>query len=251
MRLIYRLVIESTQERDGQIILTPQQQHYLNRVLRMGEGDRFVAMDGQGQSWLAQLAGRSAQILEPLVASTELSVAVTLMVALPKGNGFDGVVRCCTELGVTNLVPLISDRTLLKPSFHKLERWRRIAQEAAEQSERQIVPTIAEIANFTKALKKVRDSGSDCYICVARRDGTHLLNCLHKQNQKHIIIATGPEGGWTTSEVEKAIAAGFQSVSLGRRILRATTAPIVALSLAAAAAENRTSTPNLQTFQTS
>ncbi len=238
--MIYRLVIAPTQQQSGQIILTSQQQHYLNRVLRLGEGDRFVAMDGQGQSWLAQLAKDKAQILEPLTGSTELSVAVTLMAALPKGNGFEQVVRCCTELGVTAFVPVISDRTLLKPSSHKLERWRRIAQEAAEQSERQIVPGIAEPAHFTKALKRVGDSRTDCYICVARRDANHLLDCLENRKQKNIIIATGPEGGWTAQEIETAIAARFQPVSLGSRVLRAITAPIVASSLAAATAEKQT-----------
>lgn len=194
-------------------------------------------MDGQGQSWLAELAGTSVQILEPLLVQTELSVAVTLIVALPKGNGFDEVVRCCTELGVATLMPVISDHTLLKPSPNKLTRWQRIATEAAEQSERQIVPTILEPVDLTTALKAVDDEHSYRYICVARRDARHLLDCLQDKRQRMMVMATGPEGGWSATEVEQAIAAGFQPVSLGSRILRAVTAPIVALSLAAAAAE--------------
>jgi 16S rRNA (uracil1498-N3)-methyltransferase len=235
VELVYRLVI--THKQDEQIILTPSQQHYLKRVLRMGEGDRFIAMDGQGQSWLAELVGTRAKIIEVLNFSSELEVAVTLMVALPKGDGFEQIVRCCTELGVNNFIPVISDRTLLKPSSHKLERWQKIAQEAAEQSERQIVPTIVEPLNFITALTEVKNLETECYICVARKNTTHLLNCLEKKTAKNIVIATGPEGGWTEKEIERAIEAGFYPVSLGRRILRAVTAPIVALSLAASVAE--------------
>jgi 16S rRNA (uracil1498-N3)-methyltransferase len=255
MSQLQRIAIAPSQFQQGQILLTKEQQHYLGRVLRLREGDRFIAMDGRGKWWLAQLAGEQAQVLEALLVETELPVSITLMVALPKGNGFDEVVRCCTELGVTCIAPVLSDRTLLHPSPQKLERWRRIAAEAAEQSERSFVPTILEPVAFNKGLSFVN---SQQYICVARGEFPHLKDCLqHKQQmtkdkgqmtkdkgqmtndkgQMTIVIATGPEGGWTTEEVENAIATGFQPVSLGRRILRAVTAPIVALSLITAAYE--------------
>jgi 16S rRNA (uracil1498-N3)-methyltransferase len=241
MSQLQRIAIAPSQFQQGQILLTKEQQHYLGRVLRLREGDRFIAMDGRGKWWLAQLVGEQAQVLEALLVETELPVSITLMVALPKGNGFDEVVRCCTELGVTCIAPVLSDRTLLHPSPQKLERWRRIAAEAAEQSERSFVPTILEPVAFNKGLSF---ANSQQYICVARGEFPHLKDCLqHKQQmtndkgQMTIVIATGPEGGWTTEEVENAIATGFQPVSLGRRILRAVTAPIVALSLITAACE--------------
>ncbi|XTZ09861.1 MAG: 16S rRNA (uracil(1498)-N(3))-methyltransferase [cyanobacterium endosymbiont of Rhopalodia yunnanensis] len=228
---VYRLVVESIQNLNQRISLNPEQQHYLRRVLRLNDGDHFVAMNGQGQSYLAQLAENSAQILEIFKELTELPIAVTLIIALPKGNGFNEIVRCCTELGVTTLIPTISQRTLLKPSSHKLERWRKIATEAAEQSERQIVPTIIEPILFEKLLISVNKTAVDHYICVPRREVRHLLTYLPNSPRKSIVIATGCEGGWTDEEVEKAITSGFQPVTLGRRILRAITAPIVALSL--------------------
>ncbi len=236
-----RLVIAPSQLKDQQILLTTQQQHYLSRVLRLREGDRFIAMDGQGQCWLAVLAEPKAEIVEIISVQTELPVSITLLVALPKGNGFDEVVRCCTELGASCIVPVISDRTLLHPSPQKLERWRRIAIEAAEQSERQIVPTILDTQTFVAALSSNFSNtlpvDNKKYICVARGDSPRLIDCLQDKGQTTIVIATGPEGGWTETEVECAIAAGFQLVSLGRRILRAVTAPVVALSLATAARE--------------
>ncbi|MDZ7955104.1 16S rRNA (uracil(1498)-N(3))-methyltransferase [Nostoc sp. DedQUE09] len=256
MSQLQRIAIAPSQFQQGQILLTKEQQHYLGRVLRLREGDRFIAMDGKGKWWLAQLAGEQAQVLEALLVETELPVSITLMVALPKGNGFDEVVRCCTELGVTCIAPVLSDRTLLHPSPQKLERWRRIAAEAAEQSERSFVPTILEPVAFNTGLSLVishplREGeapmsfvNSQQYICEARGEFPHLKDCLQHKGQmtndigqKTIVIATGPEGGWTTQEIENAIAVGFQPVSLGRRILRAVTAPVVALSLITASCE--------------
>ncbi|MDF5707118.1 MAG: 16S rRNA (uracil(1498)-N(3))-methyltransferase [Nostoc sp. S4] len=241
MSQLQRIAIAPSQLEQQQILLTKEQQHYLVRVLRLREGDRFIAMDGKGKSWLAQLAGEQAQVLELLTVETELPVTITLMVALPKGNGFDEVVRCCTELGVTCIAPVLSDRTLLHPSSQKLERWRRIAAEAAEQSERSFVPTILEPVTFSTSLSSVIGhlslANSQQYICVARGDFPHLKDCLEHKGQETIVIATGPEGGWTKQEIENAIAVGFQPVSLGRRILRAVTAPVVALSLITAACE--------------
>ena len=253
MAQLQRLAVTATQICDRTIDLTKEQQHYLNRVLRLQAGDQFIAMDGRGHWWLAVLevreTGLFASIAEEIAVNRELPVEVTLMAALPKGNGFDEVVRQAAELGVASIVPVTSDRTLLKPSSQKVDRWKRIAAEAAEQSERQIVPTILEPVSFNLAIK-------DCFqkyrfICVARGENRHLWDCLvsleppqsplirGEQNgeESSIVIATGPEGGWTDGEVERAIELGFEAVSLGSRILRAVTAPIVALSLAGAAFE--------------
>ena len=253
MAQLQRLAVTATQICDRKIDLTREQQHYLNRVLRLQAGDRFIAMDGRGHWWSAILevreTGLFASIAEEIAANRELPVEVTLMAALPKGNGFDEVVRQAAELGVASIVPVTSDRTLLKPSSQKVDRWKRIAAEAAEQSERQIVPTILEPVSFDVAVK---DCGQKYrFICVARGENRHLWECLvslepHQSplireeqdgEELSIVIATGSEGGWTDGEVERAIEFGFEAVSLGSRILRAVTAPIVALSLVGAAFE--------------
>ncbi|TAE61666.1 MAG: 16S rRNA (uracil(1498)-N(3))-methyltransferase [Nostocales cyanobacterium] len=228
MSQLQRITINNSQIQETSIILTPQQKHYLLRVLRLGDGDKFIVMDGKGKWWLAQLTAEKAHILEPLEVKTELPVSITLMMALPKGNGFDDIVRCCTELGVTYILPVLSDRTLLKPSSQKLERWQRIATEASEQSERAFVPTILEPVSFKTAISECQINHR--YICEARGEYPHLTKVINN-SLPEMIIAIGPEGGWTDTELEIAIESGFQPVSLGRRILRAVTAPIVALSL--------------------
>lgn len=240
--MTYRLVIKSTQIQQEQITLDAQQLHYLLRVLRLGNGDRFLALDGVGNAWLAEIKQSSAQIIQSIEINTELPIPLSLITALPKGSGYEQVIRCCTELGVSNFIPVISDRTLLKPNPNKVQRWRKIATEAAEQSERQIVPQILEPASYTSAIEKVLVT-QDKYICVARGDLPTLWHSLHLQQLQPIpsgiIIATGCEGGWTDVEVAQAIALGFQPVSLGNRILRAITAPIVAISIVTAILESR------------
>lgn len=236
---LQRLAIAPEQIQENQIWLTPDQQHYLGRVLRLQAGDRFIALDGRGQWWLATLSQNPSQamLLAPLTAQTELPLPVTLLAALPKGNGFDQVVRCSTELGVTRIVPLLSDRTLLQPGTHKLDRWRRIAQEATEQSQRQQIPEISPPLPFLESLPLGLE-GARRYLCVTDPTAPPLLQLLQiPPIPSEILVAIGPEGGWTVPEEAAAIAAGYQPVSLGRRILRSVTAPLAALALIATTLE--------------
>jgi len=241
-----RLVVLPSQLKDDWLELTDQQQHYLRRVLRLQAGDLFIAMDGQGHAWLAQLLQditRQATILESFQANTELPIDLTLVAALPKGNGFDEVVRQVIESGVSRIQPVISDRTLLHPSAHKVERWQRIAQESAEQAERLFLPTIDAPLTLTQWLQS--EQGADPkirrYLCVTRRSAPHLLRCLTTTSvaTSDIHLAIGPEGGWTEREIERAIEAGYQPVSLGARIFRTVTAPIAAIALIAACYESQ------------
>ncbi|NEQ35603.1 MAG: 16S rRNA (uracil(1498)-N(3))-methyltransferase [Okeania sp. SIO3I5] len=246
---LQRLAIASHQINREKVFLTVEQDHYLRRVLRLEVGEKFIVMDGEGKWWLAKLTldisgktGLTAVLEQEILIQNELPIKVILICALPKGNNFDEVVRQSTELGVTQILPVISSRTLLQPSPQKLKRWHKIATEAAEQSERQVVPKIRETVEYSVALSLFENENLSTnyhkYICVARNSYPLLLESLLDNSKlESIVIATGPEGGWTDGEIEAAIATGFQVVSLGKRILRAVTAPIVALSLVAAILE--------------
>ena len=242
---LQRVAIAPSQRHDSTLTLTPEQQHYLRRVLRLQPGDRFIAMDGQGGWWLAKLEPTAtAVVLEAIAIATELAIPLTLLVAMPKGNGMDDIVRQTTELGVAEIWPILSDRTLLQPSAAKVERWRRIAREAAEQSERQFIPTILEPIPWVQALapvgQAVAETGAIAYLCTARGQPKSLLTDWQQRlptAPPRIFVATGPEGGWSLAEQEGAIAHRFSPVSLGQRILRAVTAPGVAIALLAAVQE--------------
>lgn len=230
-----RLVIAAAQMQGQVLFLTAEQQHYLTRVLRLGKGDRFLALDGNGQAWLAKLASDGATATlstssDPAILSQASADKpwITLAACLPK-QGFDEVVRQVTELGVNSIVPILSDRTLLKPSAHKLQRWRRIAGEAAEQSERLIVPTISEPLSWRNWLQK--ELTSDRWLCVARRETVSLMMVYLATQAERVVVAVGPEGGWTDIEIEQAISVGYQPVTLGNGILRTVTATVAALSI--------------------
>ncbi|MBT9317582.1 16S rRNA (uracil(1498)-N(3))-methyltransferase [Leptothoe spongobia] len=233
-----RITIDPIQRVADTLQLTNEQIHYLQRVLRLKPGDVFIAQDGQGEQWQSQLTevlGR-AQVLSVLTRPPR-PVTLELVAALPK-TGFDQVVRQATELGVTHIRPLLSERTLLKPSPKKLVRWQRIAQEASEQCERGYVPDIATPVEFTQWIRG-KSGGKSIqvgnYFCVARVNSPGLLPCvqalLSDSPQQSIQVVIGPEGGWTPEEITDAIAHGYQATSLGSGILRATTASLTALAI--------------------
>jgi 16S rRNA (uracil1498-N3)-methyltransferase len=247
VRQLQRLTIATQQIQSGSITLTAEQQHYLSRVLRLRSGDRFLALLDSGVAWLAKLEDDGAELLEPQSVESELPLNVTLVISLPKGSGFDDVVRQVTELGVRRIVPVMSDRTVLKPSANRHDRWQRIAGEATEQSERSQTPTVEEPIDFSRYLNELEPPKSNDlrYFCWGRGDSVHLLSQLQTDLLAgdqidmtiSITIAIGPEGGWTDEEVTRSVKAGFVSVSLGKRILRAITAPAAAMAIVGAVME--------------
>lgn len=241
MAQLQRLAVSPTQCTAHTVTLTSAQQHYLIRVLRLTGGDRFIAIREQ-EWWLAQLHGSltQAQLLEPVMIQTELERSITLLAALTKGSGFDEVVRATTEMGVAAILPLITARTVVQPSPSKLERWQRIATEAAEQSCRQRVPEIFAPLTLKEALVSVqpeRLGEQQRLICVTDPDSINLWQALSNLSQLGILILVGPEGGWTPEEQAAALAQGFTPVSLGRRVLRAVTASTAAVAILAARIE--------------
>jgi len=245
-RSLQRLVLQPHQIQSQSIELTPEQQHYLCRVLRLGQGEQFIALDGIGHWWLAQLQSglTKAIVLSEISASTELAIGVSISIAMPKGTGMEDIIRQVTQLGANRIVPLWSDRTVIRSGTElgkqKLDRWQRIAQEASEQSLRQFVPEITPPQVFQAAIQHPSQSPPHHkFICVTHT-APHLLTCLQQQDLGgEISIVTGPEGGWTEAEEQASIEQNWQPVSLGDRILAAVTAPVVALSIVAAVIQTR------------
>lgn len=236
---LQRLIVTPDQISGHCLQLTQGQQHYLYRVLRLGTGHQFIALDGQGHQWAATLTGTTdTATLADIRGRPENTPqpVVHLAVAIPKGGGFDDVVRQTTEMGVATLQPLITERTLHRPSANKLDRWRRIAAEATEQSERLWLPTIYAPITWEAFLQQ--PSSGDRYLCVARQTVPHLLNRLQTTQTNFwasgLTIATGPEGGWSAPELDLAAQNKVLPVSLGASILRAVTAPLTALAIAQA-----------------
>jgi 16S rRNA (uracil1498-N3)-methyltransferase len=223
---LQRITIDPQQLQENQIVLTAPQLHYLQRVMRLQHGAKFQAIDGVGTLYLVELSADYGRVLEQSVPiGIELPVAVSLIVAVPK-IGLDDVVRACTELGVSEIYPVTSDRTIVQPSEQKRRRWIEIAKEATEQSERLIVPTIHPVQSWKTVMVQITGQRK---ICAARGDAQHLMSCLDLQES--ISIAIGPEGGWTNRELQQSIELGWQPISLGDRILRTITAAPAIMSM--------------------
>ena len=212
--------------------------HHLGRVLRAASGAVVQAVDASGQLLSVRLTaiapGRAeGLVVERAALATESPLDLTLAQAIPKGDRMEHVVRMVTELGVTRVVPLLTERTVvrLEPgrSESRLARWRRVAREAAQQSGRAAVPEIA-------APRRLSAWGPDA--CAAG-----LVVCFWEEEQRpfddvvpagpraRAAVVVGPEGGLTAQEVHGLTEAGALAASLGPRLLRTDTAGAVAVAL--------------------
>lgn len=208
---------------------------HIARSLRMKAGQELTVCDLKGNDYRCAVQSVigdtvSLEIIEKLPNKTEPTVFATLYLCLLKGDGNDAVIRQAVEMGVSEICPVISSRCVSRPDAKsakgKLERWQKIANEAAGQCGRGILPCVQPVMSFDEALKNAVNS--DCNLFFYEGGGKSLGGLNLPKNGK-IGIFIGPEGGFDKAEVEKAEDAGFTAATLGPRILRAVTAPLAAL----------------------
>jgi 16S rRNA (uracil1498-N3)-methyltransferase len=227
-----RLFVELPLREAGQTFDLPAGPARHLQVLRAQPGDRVTLFDGQrDEEWLAEVTamGRSSvgvRLLGAHAVQTELAQAVHLAVVMPANDRMDFLVEKATELGATALQPLMSERSVLRLAGERAEKkrahWRGVAQAAAEQCGRvrapAILPPMALAAWLLQAPAGVRWLASP---------GAAPLGARPKEP---VTLLTGPEGGLSEGEEAAAVAAGFQRIGLGPRILRADTAPLAFLA---------------------
>ena len=219
--------------------LDADEAHHLTRVLRLGSGARVFVFDGEGGEYeceVARIAKHEVELnlLRRLEDAVESPLRLTLAQALIKGDKFDWVIQKATELGVTRIVPLVTDHADIKRAEERagqrLQRWRRISLEALKQCGRRRLVEICEPAPFDDFCGSTARSA--CLI-FSQRGGESLAEVsakLRDVNQLSLCVAS--EGGWSDHELRKAASCDFTPVSLGTRTLRTETAAIVAVALA-------------------
>lgn len=226
-----RFLVKET-PRHGRATVRGGELRRLRDVLRLGVGDRVEVFDGEGRSWLAEVAGIDATsaelaILGELEGVAESPLRITLAVALPKASKLDWVVEKATELGVATVLPFLCRRALpAAPEPERLARWRRLAEAAARQCGRTRCPAIAEPAPFAAVLAQAQDHDQAILFWEGAASRLELPG-----DPRRLLVVTGPEGGFAPEEVDAALAAGFRTASLGPRVLRAETAAIVAVAV--------------------
>ncbi len=231
--------------RNGHAEINGDDARHLTRVLRVEAGQRFEISDNHNV-YLAEVeAARKERVLFRTVEKLAVPappVHIRLYAALIKFDHFEWMVEKATELGVAEIVPFEaarSERGLERAARKRIERWRRIALEASQQSRRDRLPEVRDPIKFAEA---INDSAAFHVVLDEEAGGIPLISALPKERGDTVALLIGPEGGWTDSEREGFVAAGWRRVSLGPLILRAETAALAGLAVLAQwaqAGENR------------
>lgn len=220
--------------------LEADEARHLRDVLRLKPGDQVYVFDGTGKEFKCTIESsrRDVALLnvieEVTPARPESPLQLTLAVAFLKSDKFDLVVQKTTELGVVSLVPVMTKLADIKlkdqaEGQKRVSRWQRIALEAAKQSGRARIPTIAEPVSFTDV---IGSQASFVNVLFSERDG-QAFDSLERgaATENSITALVGSEGGWTDAELDLAKAAGWKVITLGGRTLRAETAAIAVTTL--------------------
>ncbi len=220
-----------------------EETRHLRNVLRLKTEDEIYLFDGAGREFHAEIANISRDsagvnvIAEVDPASPESPLEFTLATALLKGEKFDLVVQKATELGVANLIPVVTSRADVRlksdvDGERKVTRWRRIALEATKQCGRARLMSVEKPVNFAHLIKAA-GAPNDVHLMFAERGGDSLAGALNEPAKPvaSVIALVGSEGGWDDDEIDQARAAGWKIVTLGGRTLRAETAAIVIAGL--------------------
>jgi 16S rRNA (uracil1498-N3)-methyltransferase len=224
-----------------QVTLAGAEAHHLLHVMRGKVGDRATLFDGSGAEFTAEVvACRRAEvdfrIVERREADSELPFPLTVAAAIPKGDRQKWLVEKLVELGVTRLVPLATERSVAVPSSGALERLERAVIEASKQCGRNRLMEIAAAVPWGEYVKSAGGSPETArpqppiaYHLFAHPGGRSIAE-LQLNEPRPTTIAIGPEGGWTDDEAALAIEQGWQTIDLGRRLLRVETAAVALVS---------------------
>ena len=239
---MHRFFVEPALLTEEHVVLGSPIAHQICHVLRLQPGARILLLDGEGQQAEAVLEGVAGREVRAFLLSKghapgEPRVQVTLYQSLLRNQRFEWVLQKGTELGVTAFVPVLSERCVARPAdvVRKRARWQAIVREAAEQSERGRLPSVALPVAFPDACEDTTDKGPTL-MAWEERKGVTLRRALSEtmlhdgEGERSLGLFIGPEGGFTAAEAALASAHGIRLVDLGPRVLRAETAAIAALA---------------------
>ena len=228
-----RLFVSPAQLAAPRIALEAGQLHYLRDVLRLGADEELEVFDGEGNSFRASMRGE-ALLRGEKMPGAERAADVVLAQALAKAEKMDFVVQKATELGASRIVPLLAERAVVRVDpargSAKAERWRRSAQEAARQCGRSDVPRVEEPQRWEAFLRGVAEEPGRRGLLLDPEETSLRLGAAAR-GAGRILLAVGPEGGFTPQERESALRAGMLAAGLGPRVLRTETAGLAALSV--------------------
>ncbi len=238
-------IFHPLEEEPKAVHIRGEKAHYLATVLRCSEGDDIIIFDGKGASYRALIKSVTkkevlAEISQAIRENTESPLRIMLVQGLLKGEKMDLVIQKTTELGIREIIPVITERSQVRVT-KKVGRWRKIAEDASRQCGRSVVPFVHEPVEFSRFLSGATPepgSGAIKGLMFWEEDGLPIKNAGRKVSSAYrpiidspFYLLIGPEGGFTKEEVRTAESRGFVVTSLGTRILRAETAAITAAAI--------------------
>lgn len=235
---MFNFFADEKNRQNSHYIIEGTDYNHIKNVLRMGVGDTCLISCG-GKSDLCRIDAFfgdavSFEILEENYADTELPVKIYLFQGLPKSDKMEYIIQKCVELGVFSIVPVRMKHCVVKLDDKKAKskqtRWQSISESAAKQSKRNIIPEIMEVCSFDEALDFAKTLDLVMVPYENEEGMSATIDSLSElKNVKSVGIFIGPEGGFQEKEIEKTLAVGAKTISLGRRILRTETAAIIAV----------------------
>lgn len=247
---MYHFFVEPYQVGENEIKILGSDVNHIKNVLRMKTGEQLAVSDGFGHVYgcrIAELEEKqvTADIITREEVHAELPSRLVLFQCLPKGDKMELIIQKAVELGAASVVPVASKRCVVKLDAKKEEnkrrRWNAVAESAAKQSGRGIVPQVAPTVDFAEALlqAKALDICLIPYECADELLGKDSMTAMEQtrsllkkiEKGQSVGIFIGPEGGFDKAEVQAAIEAGAKPITLGKRILRTETAGLCILSV--------------------
>ncbi|MCL9764728.1 16S rRNA (uracil(1498)-N(3))-methyltransferase [Neisseria subflava] len=229
-----RFYVDFALSPDSVVELPDDVVHHLN-VLRVKNTEEIVLFNGNGKAYPAlpevlEKRRASVRILREEVTDNESPLNITLVQAVSAAERMDFTLQKSVELGVAEIRPVISERCVVRLSGERAEkrvaRWQEIVVSACEQSGRNIVPKVLPLTTYAQALQQLPQETTKLLMSLNR---AQKLSDVRPQSGK-VVFMVGPEGGWTEKEEQQAFDAGFQSVTLGKRVLRTETASLAAIA---------------------
>lgn len=240
-----RFFTEEENIKENQVTVKGDEARHIIQVLRAKKGNKIKVFTGEGREYLIEIIGVNKKevvgnILEQAEVKTEPGVSITLVQGIPKSDKMAFILQKTTELGVKRIIPVITERTIVRLNREKARvrrnRWQRIVLEAAKQSGRAVIPKVDEIVTFLQSLNSVGKESLKL-IPWEEEETTSLKEVLEHHTShtphptSHITIFIGPEGGFTSEEVRRAKGIGAIPVSLGPRLLRTETASLTTVAM--------------------
>lgn len=236
---MHRFFVPAESLQTAEISLPREISQQICRVLRLKIGSEILLLDDLGYEYASRLTEVNevqctASILSKQTSPGEPATQITLLIGLTQREKFELILQKCTEIGVTTFIPIITTRTLIQKTSDaddKSPRWKKIIQEAAEQSHRGRIPMLSPALKYADALAQSKTDDALKLILWEDESNLSIKQQLRAFEGNQVSLIIGPEGGLSAEEVELAKASGYIPVSLGKRILRMETAAIHAAGI--------------------